>query len=64
MRYYGRCGSCGRRRTLPVGSSARDFGDMHKCKDYIKLDFMKYDMMCSSALIRPRAGHEVKMHST
>lgn len=47
-----------------MGSSAGDFGDMHKCKDNIKLDFMKYDMMCPSALIRPRAGHGVRMRST
>ena len=47
-----------------MGSFAGDFGDIHKCKDYSKLDFMKYDMTCSSALIRPRAGHEVKMRST
>jgi hypothetical protein len=47
-----------------VGSFAGDFGDIHKCKDNIKLDLMKYDMMYSSALIRPRAGHGVKMHST
>ena len=39
----------------PVGSS--QFGDMLKCKDNITKDFINYNLMFPSALIRPRAGH-------
>ena len=46
------------------GRYAGDFGDIPKCKDNIKLDFMMYDMMYPSTLVRPSAGHGVKMRST
>jgi len=47
-----------------MGSSTGDFGDMHNCKDNIKSDFVKFDMMCPSASVRPRVGHGLKMRST